>query len=103
MKSRGVVVPPEVEKRIMANRSSIVVSYTTHMEHIFTRMNLIKKRTAWTKNDLPESSLGFGEPEAGPSNRAEESGSKRKAEENRGYQSGAFSPFSRHFQCRFQT
>ncbi|KIJ50731.1 hypothetical protein M422DRAFT_245388 [Sphaerobolus stellatus SS14] len=29
MKSRGVEIPPEVEKRIMTNRGSIVVSYTT--------------------------------------------------------------------------
>ncbi|KIJ46802.1 hypothetical protein M422DRAFT_249537 [Sphaerobolus stellatus SS14] len=49
MKSRGVEVPPGLEKRIMANRGSIVASYTTHMEHIFLRMNTIKKRTAWTR------------------------------------------------------
>ncbi|KIJ45531.1 hypothetical protein M422DRAFT_250850 [Sphaerobolus stellatus SS14] len=84
MKSRGVGIPAEVEKRIMANRSSIVASYTTHMEHIFTWMNLIKKRMAWTKNDLPESTIGSGEPEAGPSNRTEKSGNKRKAEEDEG-------------------
>ncbi|KIJ36961.1 hypothetical protein M422DRAFT_260594, partial [Sphaerobolus stellatus SS14] len=83
MKSRGVEIPADVEKRVMANRGSIVASYTTHMEHIFTRMNLIRKRTAWTKNDLPESTIG--EPEAGPSSRAEESGNKRKAEEDEGH------------------
>ncbi|KIJ32890.1 hypothetical protein M422DRAFT_265225 [Sphaerobolus stellatus SS14] len=82
MKSRGMDIPADVEKRIMANRGSIVASYTIHMEHIFTRMNLIRKRTAWTKNDLPESTIG--EPEAGPSSRAEDSGNKRKAEESGG-------------------
>ncbi|KIJ32973.1 hypothetical protein M422DRAFT_265158 [Sphaerobolus stellatus SS14] len=80
MKSRGVEIPADVEKRVMANRGSIVASYTTHMEHIFTRMNLIRKRTAWTKNDLPESTIG--EPEEGPSSRVEESGNKRKVEES---------------------
>ncbi|KIJ35879.1 hypothetical protein M422DRAFT_261833, partial [Sphaerobolus stellatus SS14] len=82
MKSRGMEILADVEKRIMANRGSIVASYTTHMEHIFMRMNLIRKRTAWTKNDLPESTIG--EPEAGPSSRAEDSGNKRKAEESGG-------------------
>ncbi|KIJ30051.1 hypothetical protein M422DRAFT_268512 [Sphaerobolus stellatus SS14] len=82
MKSRGVEIPVDVEKRIMANRGSIVALYTTHMEHIFTRMNLIRKRTTWTKNDLPESTIG--EPETDPSNHAEESGTKRKAEESGG-------------------
>ncbi|KIJ22757.1 hypothetical protein M422DRAFT_276774 [Sphaerobolus stellatus SS14] len=85
MKSRGVEIPADVEKRVMANWGSIVVSYTTHMEHIFTQMNLIWKRMAWTKNDLPESTIGSGEPEAGPSNCAKESGNKRKAEEDEGH------------------
>ncbi|KIJ40001.1 hypothetical protein M422DRAFT_257063 [Sphaerobolus stellatus SS14] len=67
LKSRGVEILPEVEKRIMTNRESIVVSYTTHMEHIFTRMNLIQKRMGWTKNGLPDSTLG--ESVAGPSSR----------------------------------
>ncbi|KIJ24211.1 hypothetical protein M422DRAFT_275061 [Sphaerobolus stellatus SS14] len=82
MKPRGVEIPADVEKRVIANRGSIVASYTTHMEHIFTQMNLIRKHTAWTKNDLPESTIG--EPEAGPSIHAEESGNKRKAEEDEG-------------------
>ncbi|KIJ44851.1 hypothetical protein M422DRAFT_251839 [Sphaerobolus stellatus SS14] len=82
MNSRGVEIPADVEKRIMSNWGSIVASYTTHMEHIFTRMNLIWKRTVWTKNDLPESTIG--EPETDPSNRMEESGTKRKAEESGG-------------------
>ncbi|KIJ32599.1 hypothetical protein M422DRAFT_265625 [Sphaerobolus stellatus SS14] len=82
MKSRGVEILPALEKRMMANHGTIVASYTTHMEHIFTWMNLIQKQMAWTKNELPDSSLGFDVPEAGPSSRAEGAGNKRKAEES---------------------
>ncbi|KIJ35997.1 hypothetical protein M422DRAFT_261762 [Sphaerobolus stellatus SS14] len=80
MKSRRVEILPEVEKRIMTNHGSIVVLYTTHMEHIFEWMNLIQKRTVWTKNGLPDSTLG--ESVAGPSSCVEASGNKRKAEES---------------------
>ncbi|KIJ29438.1 hypothetical protein M422DRAFT_269196 [Sphaerobolus stellatus SS14] len=89
MKSRGVEIPPALEKRILANRSSIIASYTTHMEYIFTWMNLIQKHTAWTKNELPDSVLGFGNQEAGPSDHAEDAGNKRKAEEDGDHAEGS--------------
>ncbi|KIJ46826.1 hypothetical protein M422DRAFT_249570 [Sphaerobolus stellatus SS14] len=82
MKSRRVEIPPAVEKRILANWSSIIASYTSHMEHIFMWMNLIQKCMAWTKNEFPDSVLGFGNQEAGPSDCVEDAGNKRKAEED---------------------
>ncbi|KIJ37760.1 hypothetical protein M422DRAFT_259593 [Sphaerobolus stellatus SS14] len=88
MKSRGVEISPAVEKRILANRSSIIASYTTHMERIFMHMNLIQKHTAWTKNELPDSTLGFGNQEAGPSDHTEDAGNKRKAEESEDHVEG---------------
>ncbi|KIJ25878.1 hypothetical protein M422DRAFT_273109 [Sphaerobolus stellatus SS14] len=53
LKSKGVEIPEDLEKRICTERDLVQGTHMEQLEDLTRRMDNIQKCTAWTKNGLP--------------------------------------------------